>query len=276
MVNRYRPDIIYADGEWDKPDDYWKSAELVQWLYNESPCKDYVLINDRWFKGSRHKHGGYYTTEYMREQLDLPKAWEEIRGIGLSFGYNRDEDLEDYATAQELVLMLCDIVSMGGNLCLNVGPSSDGKIPVIQQQRLMEIGSWLDVNGAAIYGSRKYKSSWQWSKGSRKFKLRKEGDSYTTADYILRQTIDPEPGKAVKELFFTQNEEAIFAISPKWPGESLTIKDIRPETDSKIILLGPDTELVWEQNGGDVKITLPSYDPSWQISDYAYTFKIDK
>ena len=274
LVNRYKPDIIYADGEWDKPDSYWKSAELVQWLYNESPCKDYVLINDRWFKGSRHKYGGYYTTEYMREQLDLPKAWEEIRGIGLSFGYNRDEDLEDYATAQELVLMLCDIVSMGGNLCLNVGPSADGKIPVIQQQRLMEIGSWLKINGEAIYDTEKYKTSWQWSEGSQKFKLRKDGDSYTTADYILRQTIDQQPGKAVKELFFTQNDEAVFAIAPKWPGQSLIINDMLLKQSSKIMLLGPDIELVWNQNGKNIEVEIPTYHPEWKISDYAYTFKI--
>ena len=276
LVNKYKPDLIYADGEWEKKDDYWKSNELIQWLFNESPCKDYVVINDRWFRGCRHKHGGYYTTEYMREQLDLPKAWEEVRGIGLSFGYNRDEDLEDYATAKELVLMLCDIVSMGGNLCLNVGPSADGKIPVIQQQRLMEIGSWLNVNGEAIYGSKKYKTSWQWSEGDRNFKLIKDGDSYTTADYILKQTIYQQPGKAVKELFFTQNDEAVFAIMPKWPGKKVIVKDIKPKSTSKITLLGVDGKLSWKQKGNDIEVSIPAYDPEWKLSDYAYTLKIEK
>ncbi len=276
LVNKYKPDLIYADGEWEKEDDYWKSNELIQWLFNESPCKDYVVINDRWFNGCRHKHGGYYTTEYMREQLDLPKAWEEIRGLGLSFGYNRDEDLEDYATPQQLVLMLCDIVSMGGNLCLNVGPSADGKIPVIQQQLLMEIGSWLNVNGEAIYGSKKYETSWQWSKGDRNFKLRKDGDSYTTADYILKQTVDQQPGKAVKELFFTQNDEAIFAIVPKWPGKNIIVKDMKPKSGAKVYLLGLEQKLSWKQKGNNIEIEIPAYDPTWELSDYAYTLKIEK
>ena len=277
LVNRYKPDLIYADGEWEKDDSYWKSNELIQWLFNDSPCKDYVVINDRWFNGSRHKHGGYFTTEYLREPLDIPTAWEEIRGIGLSFGYNRDEDLADYATAKELVLMLCDIVSMGGNLCLNVGPSADGKIPVIQQQRLMEIGAWLKVNGEAIYGSHKYKTSWQWSEdGDRNFKLIKDGDSYTTADYIIKQTIEQQPEKAVKELFFTENDEAVFAISPKWPEKKLVVKGINLKAGSKVTMLGVGAKLNWKQKGKNIEIEIPVYNPEWEISEYAYSFKIEK
>ena len=44
----------------------WKSEELLAWLFNESPCKDEVVVNDRWGKECRHKHGGYWTTEYAR------------------------------------------------------------------------------------------------------------------------------------------------------------------------------------------------------------------
>ncbi|MCL3782548.1 alpha-L-fucosidase [Prolixibacteraceae bacterium JC049] len=274
LVTKYAPDLIYADGEWEKDDSYWKSAELLQWLFNESPCKDYVTVNDRWFNGCRHKHGGYYTTEYMREEMNLPKVWEEIRGLGLSFGYNRDEDLADYATAQELVLMLCDIVSMGGNLCLNVGPASDGKIPVIQQQRLMEIGKWLKVNGEAIYGTTKYRTSWQWSKGNRKFKLRKDGDSYTTADYILHQTVDQQPGKAVKQAFFTQKGNKVFAILPKWPGKTMKITEVDATKVKSVSLLGVQGKLKWKKSGKNIVVTMPTYDPNWKLPTEAYTLKI--
>ncbi len=65
--------------------------------------------------------------------------WEESRGIGGSYGFNRDENIDDYNTSEELVHELIDIVSRGGNLLLNVGPTADGRIPIIMQQQLMDI-----------------------------------------------------------------------------------------------------------------------------------------
>ena len=76
--------------------------------------------------------------------------WEENRGIGKSFGYNRQETYDDYNSAQLLILMLCDIVSRGGNFLLDIGPTADGRIPIIMEDRLIQIGEWLNVNGEAI------------------------------------------------------------------------------------------------------------------------------
>ena len=57
VVTRYEPALIFSDGEWDMPAENWKSQQLLAWLYNESPCKDKVVVNDRWGKGVRHHHG---------------------------------------------------------------------------------------------------------------------------------------------------------------------------------------------------------------------------
>ena len=78
-----------------------------------------MVINDRWGKGIRHKHGGFYTTEYGSGMDNDSHPWEENRGMGFSYGYNRTEDMQDYRSAQELILMLIDVVSRGGNLCLD-------------------------------------------------------------------------------------------------------------------------------------------------------------
>jgi len=48
LVMRYTPDIVWTDGEWDKPSKDWKSEEFLAWLYNESPVKQSVVVNDRW------------------------------------------------------------------------------------------------------------------------------------------------------------------------------------------------------------------------------------
>ena len=276
LVTKYKPDLLYADGEWEKDDTYWKSTELLAWLFNESPVKENVVINDRWAKGQRHKHGGYFTTEYQREEVNFTRPWEEVRGMGLSFGYNRNEDIEDYNSPQMLVLMLADIVSQGGNLCINVGPTAAGKIPVIMQERLLQIGKWLETNGEAIYGTRKWKRSYQWSAGSREFDLVKAGYAYVEGDYILKQTIDQQPGKAVKELFFTSKGDNVYAISPKWPGKELIIKDIKLNKRSIITLLATGQKLTYVKSGNNILVSLPEFDPGHfnETDYYAFAFKI--
>ena len=64
-------------------------------LYNSSPVKDEVVVNDRWGKDSRHQHGGYRTTEYTAGLDTAGHPWDESRGMGFSYGYNRAETLKD-------------------------------------------------------------------------------------------------------------------------------------------------------------------------------------
>lgn len=46
-------------------------------------------------------------------------------------------------------------------MTLNVGPAADGKIPLLQQERLLDLGRWLDINGEAIYGTHPYKKNYE-------------------------------------------------------------------------------------------------------------------
>ncbi len=77
-----------------------KVNEFLAWLYNESPVKENIVVNDRWGSETRSKHGGIYTTEYglvgEKEGIEseCKHPWEECRGIGTSFGFNRTENLE--------------------------------------------------------------------------------------------------------------------------------------------------------------------------------------
>ena len=80
LITRYKPDIIWPDGEWMMTAEDWHTPELLAWLFNESPVAKTIVINDRWGKGCRQKHGGYYTTEY-KAGVDFDKPWEECRGM---------------------------------------------------------------------------------------------------------------------------------------------------------------------------------------------------
>lgn len=193
LVTRYKPDIVWTDGEWEHISAEWKSEQFLSWLYNESPVKNSVVVNDRWGSETRSKHGGIYTTEYDLEGDNNLKdkvinhPWEECRGIGASFGYSRNEDLADYQTSEALVKVLIEKVSRGGNLLLDIGPTADGRIPVIMQQRLKDMGDWLAVNGDAIYGTT------QWAGAP----ATKQADVYYTAKgkdlYVLCTAYPAQP-----------------------------------------------------------------------------------
>ena len=121
--------------------------------FTASPVRDTVVVNDRWGTDCRGRHGGHYTTEYGSEQEKDSKGagrhpWEECRGIGKSFGYNRFETDADYLSAEQCVELLVSTVSRGGNLLLNVGPDSRGRIPPPMRDRLLAIGRWLSVRAS--------------------------------------------------------------------------------------------------------------------------------
>ena len=206
VVTRYKPAIIFSDGEWDMPSSDWKSEELLAWLFNESPCKDEVVVNDRWGKECRHKHGGYWTTEYAAGLKDGSHPWEESRGMAHSYGLNRAERIDDYKTGREFILTLIDLVSRGGNLLLDIGPAGDGTIPPIMEQRLLEIGDWLKVNGEAIYGTRFAGRSCQWSDGKR--------PDQQFGEYMVKYNLMEQVGQQPKNgMASSRSLEFLFLVS---------------------------------------------------------------
>ncbi|MBI1354054.1 MAG: alpha-L-fucosidase [Acidobacteria bacterium] len=273
VVTRYKPSIIFSDGEWDMPSSEWKSEELLAWLYNESPVKDDVIVNDRWGEETRHHHGGYFTTEYGAGMPDASHPWEENRGMGFSYGYNRNEPLENYRTGKELIWMFADLVARGGNLLLNVGPRADGKIPEIMQQRLLELGAWLDVNGEAIYGTRPWVRPAQWSEGKRPDQG--YGTYKVKYDILEMAGQGPVDGRARKEVFFTTKNGTLYAIAAGWPGESLRLRGVRGSKKStEVRLLGYDQPLAWAQKGDDLLIEVPALGPGQAPSQHAFAFKL--
>ena len=273
LVTRYEPSLIFGDGEWDLPSAEWKSPELLAWLFNESKVKNDVVVNDRWGKDSRHKHGGYWTTEYTPGMSASDHPWEESRGMGFSYGYNRAERLDHYHSGRELVTILVDIVSRGGNLLLDIGPGADGTIPVIMEQRLAEIGSWLRVNGDAIYGTKPFAAAKQWSAGD---VPKIDYDKEYNADYdVSKLTQKPAPGKAAIEAFFTAKGDAVYAILPRWPGRRFTLKNEAGALPVKAVTLlgGGLGPLRFTKAAGSLTVELPDL-PEELLGQPAWVLKI--
>jgi alpha-L-fucosidase len=252
LVMSYKPDILWTDGEWDKPSKDWKSEQFLAWLYNESPVKESIVVNDRWGSETRSKHGGIYTTEYGlvhdSEGIgEVAKPWEECRGIGTSFGFNRAENLDSYSSVEDLIKILVSTVAAGGNLLLDIGPAADGTIPVIMQQRLLEIGAWLSINGEAIYGTSPL--------------VRSKDDV----------AINPGTNKTV---FFTKKDNDIYVICTEWPRGNLVLKGLPAPGPVKVSLLGSATTVKSRKTGSDLIITPPALTPdNYQT---AYVFKLSQ
>jgi alpha-L-fucosidase len=272
LVTRYKPSFIFSDGEWELPSADWRSPELLAWLFNESPVKDEVVINDRWGNDTRHRHGGYWTTEYTAGMSGTEHAWEESRGMGFSYGYNRAERLRDYHTGRELVIILVDTVSRGGNLLLDIGPKADGTIPVIMEERLTEIGDWLKVNGEAIYGTKPWTAARQWSAGEvPKIEYNKEFSSSYDVTKLIEK---PAAGKAGIEAFFTAKGNDLYAILPNWSGGNFLLKDLTG-VNSVTLVGSTGSPLKFRLSKEGVLIQLPDL-PEELRGQPAWTLKINR
>lgn len=246
LVNKYQPSLIFSDaGEWIYDDEFWKTKEFLSWLYSESPSKADVVVNDRFCKGMPANHGDYFSSEYKdADESKLNKYWEESRGIGGSYGFNRAENLEDYSSSKDLILELVDIVSRGGNLLLNVGPTADGRIPVIMQERLLDIGAWLDVNGEAIYETMPYD-----------FKKMKSGENM---------------------VYFTAKKKHLYAFFSNWQ-EELVLELVEDDVVKDVSLLGYDGKIDWKiSKENQLIIAIPPLTIAQIPGEHIWVFKIDK
>ena len=243
LVERYEPDIIWADGD-NGPDYYWNSTNFLAWLYNDSPVRDTVVVNDRWGVGVECTHGGVFTCtdRYLPDKPPKHK-WENAMTIDKgSWGYRRDAKLEDYLTSSQLIAVLVETVSKGGNLLMNIGPTRDGIIMPIFEERLRDIGQWLSVNGEAIYSTRPW--------------------------HTQNDTITPN-------VWYTAKSQDVYAVFLEYPGnENIVLGVPKPSTGTTITLIGTGKTLSWKKHpAGGVSITWPALAVN-QLGKWAWVLKL--
>jgi alpha-L-fucosidase len=232
LIRKYQPALLWNDIDYPKSG---HALEIMAEYYNTVPNG---VIDDRFGV----EHADFTSPEYETLSDIQEKKWEECRGLGRSFGYNRAEGEKETIAKDELIYLLVDIVSKNGNLLLDVGPEADGTIPAVQIDRLEALGAWLKVNGEAIYGTRPW--------------TRAEG----------------ETGQKMRVRFTNKDSTVYAVILGEPPSKTLVLREFEAKTGMKMWLVGLNGELQWKQNGQDVEVQIPE---GALPSKYAVTLKIE-
>lgn len=226
MVVRYRPELIWSDGDWEAPDTYWNSTELLAWLYNDSPVKHTIVTNDRWGAGCACKHGGYYNCEDKYTPGKLPEhKWEKCTSVDtLSWGYRRNMKMKELMDLPTIIKDLVQTVALGGNYLLNVGPTPDGMIPAVFEERLRSVGAWLEINGEAIYASKPWRAQTE---------------------------------NSTVPIWYTSKETTVYVFITTKPSEP-AVQLLEPKTSprTKVTLLGDPASLSWFPVRPDAGLTV--------------------
>jgi len=157
LLTRYgKIDYMFFDfsypGEDGKGRDDWRSEELIKLVRELQPG---ILVNDR-LDLLDTDYGWDFRTPEQVMVSDWIKIggrrvlWETCQTFSGSWGYHRDE--ATWKSVEQLLTLLIDTVSKGGNLLLNVGPTARGEFDPRAMDRLQSMGEWMKRHGRSIYG----------------------------------------------------------------------------------------------------------------------------
>lgn len=156
LLRRYAPvDVMWFDFSVranarfpGKGRDEWRSEELIAKVRAIQPN---ILINNRLQVAQDFQTPEQSIPEKWVTSMDgTPVVWENCQTFSGTWGYARDE--ESWKSVDQLLMMLIESVSKGGNMILNVGPTGRGEFDERAYERLRGIGDWMKRHSRSIYG----------------------------------------------------------------------------------------------------------------------------
>jgi len=256
LVNNYQPQLVWFDWWIEQPALASYKKSFAQFYYNKGlEWNKGVVIN---YKNSAYPEGvAVLDLERGKLAAIRPMAWQTDDAIGNeSWGYTTTNTFKD---ARYVVTNLVDIVSKNGNLLLNIGPKSDGTITDGETQTLLGTGKWLDVNGAAIYGTRPWK-------------VYGEGPTKSASGSFADQK-EPFTWHDVR---FTTKGDTLFVTALGLPDKPLAIKALGIKSGNlnvnEIKMLGNNQKINWKQTNEELVIQPSKNYPSEFAVSYYLTY----
>ena len=151
LLNDYGPlSTIWFDySNHQRQGDAWGAARLMADMREAQPG---ILVNNRLYQGLENSKGDYGTPEKYVPPTGLPGMdWEVNHTLNESYGFSSHD--ANWKSADEVIRLLCDIVSKGGNLLLNIGPDANGRVPEPSRIALLGLGDWMRTHSEAIHGT---------------------------------------------------------------------------------------------------------------------------
>jgi alpha-L-fucosidase len=180
----------------------------------------------------------FRTYEYEVPGEIQSDKWELVRGIGLSFCYNGNEEHDQWLSLPDLTWIFVDVVSKNGNLLLNVGPKADGSLQVHEVVLLEGFGRWMSTYGDALYDSKPWAAI--------------PHDTYLRTSQIAALPVRFTEKDGVLNVFFRANTS----------GKELFIESVQPAREASVSLwMGtglPRRPIAWRTHPEGLWVTLPS------------------
>ncbi|MFD8968293.1 alpha-L-fucosidase [Streptomyces sp. NPDC059568] len=143
LVARFRPDLLWFDGEWERTEEQWRMRELAERILAGNPE---TVLNARMLS-----HGDYATPEQGVPLVAPDGPWELCLTVNDSWGHQPQDT--NHKSVRQLVRYFTETIAMGGNLLLDIGPREDGTIPAEQVARLEGLGAWIGRHSDAVRGT---------------------------------------------------------------------------------------------------------------------------